>query len=154
MGRYISFLMLLIVLTGCTRVVYDTNGDVTRSEFMNKYGWGLPLPESASQIRAKSLSEGTQQNQLYLRFKCDLSEFQTTLARWQESPAFSNQSKSMIRRLPVEQNNYVRITKNLEWWRPWDINSGYFTDLRGFSGPVVRIWVDENASIVYIFDES
>jgi hypothetical protein len=144
--------ILICFLVSCTQIVYDTNGPVSREEFYARFGWALPLPRSAREVQARLESEGTQENTLYMKFRCDLGDLKSTIQQWAADPFYSTQRD--VHPLSLKQSNYKGTAGSPEWWQPRRITSGYYMILPRLGGRGLRIWVDESASVAYLYDES
>lgn len=141
-----------VLLCCCSQVVYDTKGFVSREEFDRKFGWGLALPASARQVRARVESRGTQQNTTYMAFPCDLNELDKTVQQWATDS--SQSTAGAIHHFPLTNADYEGTGDAPIWWSPRNIQSGYYMKLPRAGGRGIRIWVDQARGISYLYDES
>jgi hypothetical protein len=143
---------LAITAYGCTEKVSETNGFVSPNEFSATIGWAYPLPADAQDVRARLESKGTQRNFLYLRFRMDLRKLPALLEQWSKDSRFAARGNKVGLQLDIAKADYEGITNKLDWWQPRKIVHGYYATIPEAGGPGIRVWVDSDASLVYVLD--
>jgi hypothetical protein len=143
---------MAITLCGCKQNVSETNGFVSQDQFSAEIGWAYSLPKDAHEIRAQLESRGTQRNYLYLRFRTDLNNLPALLEGWAKDSRFARLGNKVGPRLDITKANYAGATTKLKWWQPRRIIHGYYTNIPELGGLGIRVWVDSDASVVYVLD--
>lgn len=112
----------------------------------------LPLPRSAHNVYFYLIDRGSQDHDLFLRFKADASDIKSEIAKqWEFRSSFAK-SRGRDITLPIidKTNCQQRKTwsvKTPAWWKPQDIRQGYFSGTEGFEPK--SFWVDEDTNMVY-----
>jgi len=145
-------IVIAFVLTGCGEKI-QSGGPMTREQALAESELKLPLASSAQDVYFYLIDRGSQDHDLFLRYKADASDIKSEIAKeWEFRSSFAK-SRGRDITLPItDKTNYqqhktwsVRTTPS--WWKPQDIRRGFFSGTEGFEPK--SFWVDEDTNTVY-----
>ena len=146
-----SLLLIAVLLCGCSGESLDrADSPLPRVSAVKRVG--LPLPSSAHDIYFLESAGGLQDLERYIRFDVDRAE----LAAAVEALVAEN-NKTFARNLPYSRRYLSAATLPsprkeflpMTWWNPSTVAKGYFQGEA--ASYALEIWVDEDASRIYIY---
>ena len=145
-------LVIALLVCGCSMENLDrADSPLTRASAIKRVG--VPLPSSAHNVYFLAFAGGLQDLERYVRFDVNQAELSSAV-----EALVADNNKMLSRSLPYltqllsaapaasPRKEFLPMT----WWNPSAVTNGYF---RGETdGYALRIWVDEDASRVYVYE--
>lgn len=146
-------IVIAFVLTGCGEKI-QSGGPMTREQALVESELKLPLASSAQDVYFYLIDRGSQDHDLFLRYKADASDIKSEIAKeWEFRAEFLNRqgltfSQPIMDRVGFsKRKTWIWNVRPPAWWKPQEIRKGFYTGTEGFDSQ--HFWVDEESNTVY-----